>query len=145
MANSTIVPQRVRWGPVDGLPAGVRILDENEAEVDFMAWAALERELNQRLMPQLFSHAPAFGFETRDHHGKRDWLVQLVNPQSERFCDVWFGVNPDDGWAFDGLVHFGDSDPHVWQSYQRYSDGTYRRLPSFASSLDQFKYATKGS
>ncbi|UVO30312.1 hypothetical protein [Bradyrhizobium arachidis] len=142
-----IVPQRVRWGPVDGRPAGIRVLDEDEAEVDFIAWSALERELNQRLMPQLFSYTPAFRFEMRDHHGKTDGLVQLVNDQGDRFCDVWFGVNPGDGWAFDGLVQFGDpdADPLVWQSYQRYSDGTYRRLPSFASSLDQFKQATKGS
>ena len=91
-------------------------------------------------MPQLFSYTPAFRFEMRDHHGKTDWLVQPVNDQGDRFCNVWFCVN-DDGWAFDGLVHFGDSDadPYVWQSYQRYPDGTYRRPPSFASSLDQFK------
>jgi hypothetical protein len=147
MANTMIVPQRVRWGPLDDRPAGVLVLDESGAEIDFIAWTDLERELNQRLMPQLFAHPPALKFAKRDHHGKTDWLVQLINERGERFCDAWFGVNPDDGWAFDGMVHFGDPDaqPHVWQSYQRCSNGTYRRLPSWASSLDQFKQATKES
>lgn len=143
MPNTMIVSQKVRWGPVDGHPAGVCVLDESDAQVGFIAWTDLERELTQRVLPQLFAHPIFLRFEKCDHRGKAGWLVQLIDDNGDRFCDAWLGVNPDDGWAFDGLLHFGDpgAPPHVWQSYQRYSDGTYRRLPSLAASLDQFKQA----
>lgn len=136
-----IAPQKVIWGPRDGRDAGVRVIQEDGVEASFIPWSDLDRELRDRLMPQLFVDPSGFNFVTRDYHGKSNWLVQLINERGEWYCDVWFGVNPDNGWAVDGMVHFGETDdePHVWQSYQRYSDGTYRRLPSWVSSLDEFK------
>lgn len=54
----------------------------------------------------------------------------------EKFCSVWFGVDPDNGWGFDGLIRFGDPDAeaHVWQTYQRNSYGAYRRLSSLCAN-----------
>jgi hypothetical protein len=61
----------------------------------------LKAELERQL---LLVEAAPFTFETRDHHGKSHWLVQLFDKRGERHCDVWFGINPDAGWGFDGLV-----------------------------------------
>lgn len=133
-------PTLVRWGPPDGKPAGVSAWPEgDERQSVFCDWADFKRELETMLLPQLFAEPSGFHFHKRDHHGKADWLVWVVDARGDRYCDVWLGVNPEKGWSFDGLVHLGNAEttPHVWQSYQRYSDGTYRRLPSLVSSLDQ--------
>jgi hypothetical protein len=110
--------------------------DEN-----FISWTDLQAELQRQLLPQLFANPSGFKFETRDHHGKSQWLVQVFDDRGDWFCDVWFGNDPDNGWSFDGLVRLGDpvAAPHAWQTYQRYSDGTYRRLPSRSPNLDQFR------
>jgi len=131
MSDHAITPQTVRWGPSDGKPAGVNVFSTN-ADSYFIPWAALKKELDEQLKPQLFA-APSSGWTFED------WLVYVVDKNGNRYCDVWFGNNPDWGWAFDGMIRVGDSadkEPHVWQAYQRYSDGTYRRLISRMGSID---------
>jgi hypothetical protein len=80
----------------------------------------LQNELRRHLLPQLFANPAGFSFETRDYNGKIEWLVQV-------FQD-------------DGLVRVGDANnpPHAWQTYQRYSDGTYRRLESRVPTIDEY-------
>jgi hypothetical protein len=144
MQSDMIFAQKVRWGPTDGHPAGIRASDESNNTNSFVPWRDLENELRQQLMPQLFAQPSQFTFTLADYNGKSNWLVTLIDESGEKFCDVWFGINLDNGWAFDGMIHLGDPDaePRVWQSYQRYSDGTYRRLPSQVSSLDKFTNMT---
>jgi hypothetical protein len=139
-------PQQVRWGPTVGQTAG--ILTWNAADCTnekFIARPELKKELQVKLTPQLFADKSSFRFELLDHHGKADWLVQIFDIEG-KYCDVWFGVNPEKGWSFDGLVHFGQADvmPHIWQSYQRYSDGSYMRLPSLVRSLDEKNSPIRG-
>lgn len=136
--------ERIRWGPSDGLPAGIRILDEFGAERGFTPWEALKTELEIKLLPQIFADPSGFSFSTAEHRGKPDWLVQVVDAQKEPFCHVWFGPDPERNFAFDGLVRVGDPDapPSVWQTYQRYSDGSYQRLSATVPTLDQVKNQT---
>lgn len=136
-----VVPQKVRWGPSDARPAGILTWTEAGDPEHFVSWITLQKELDRQLLPQLFADPEGFRFETRDQHDKAHWLVQVIDDRGEWFCDVWFGNDPDDGWGFDGLVRLGDpvEAPHAWQTYQRYSDGTYRRLPSRCADLDQFR------
>lgn len=133
-----VLPQRVRWGPSDGRQAGIRVWDSVDIEQQFVPWSNLREELMRNLLPQLFANPEGVSFETRDYHGKKEWLVQLFQ-QCESYCDVWFGDDPGEGWKYDGMIHIGDAEnvPHVWQSYQRYSDGTYRRLQSLVATLDE--------
>jgi hypothetical protein len=133
-------PQKLRWGPSDGLAAGVRVFSDYGSECEFIPWSELKVELERQLMPQLFADPSGFTFETRDYEGKSQWRVQISDKAASRYCDVWFGHDPDSGWAFDGLLRFGDPDetPHVWQTYQRYSDATYRRCSSMSATLDEF-------
>jgi hypothetical protein len=132
------VPQLVRWNPVDGGAAGIRVVSRNDPSERFVPWTDLHMELS-RLLLQLFDNPAGFHFVLQDYHGKADWLMWIADETGERYCDVWMGVNPAAAWEWDGLVHFGDVDDEhqpVWQSYQRYSDGTYRCLPSTYHSLD---------
>ncbi len=104
-----------------------------------MPWSELKEELQNKLLSQLFAKPDGYSFATNDYHGKKDWLVRVVNDKGEVYCGVWFGDNPDAGWGFDGMVRVGDpSDaPHVWQTYQRCSDGSYRRLSSLVATIDE--------
>jgi hypothetical protein len=131
-------PQRVRWSDTSGSGPGIYALAENESVEEFIDWDTLHAELKEHLLPILFADPAGYDFVLADHHGKKNWLLFVIDKSGERYCSGWFGNAPDRGWAWDGLVRFGnadDSEP-VWQTYQRYSDGTYRRLPSKYRSLD---------
>ena len=134
-------PQNTRWGPPDGLAAGIRIFTQGSTLEEFRPWAKLKPELLTRLAPQAFIDPVGWTFELADFHGKKDWRVFVVDSAGTRLCNVWFGGDPVHAYAYDGLVRLGDPDtvpPTVWQTYRRYSDGTYRLLRS-VGALDRFK------
>jgi hypothetical protein len=139
--TSVLGPQTVRWRPSDGGPAGIYVWNEDKTEAPFIPWSDLQEDLQKKLLPQLFAKPQGYSFATNDYHGKKEWLVQIVNDKGEAYCDVWFGNNPDEGWGFDGMVRVGDSHPseapYVWQTYQRFSDGSYRRQPSPFATIDE--------
>jgi hypothetical protein len=135
------VPQTVRWGPSDGDPAGIRAFDSGESDYVFVPWSDLLPELERQLLRQLFADPRGYAFVLKDYHGKAEWLVQIVDARGEYYCDVWFGNDPENGWAFDGLVRVGvaDEESPVWQAYERYSDGAYRRVQSRSATIDEMK------
>ena len=139
--STPVVAQTVRWGPSDARAAGIRVWNDQGDEQDFIPWSELKDQLERFLMPQLFAAPTGYAFVTSDHNGKSDWLVQIVDSTGQWYCDVWFGNDPDAGWGFDGLVRVGEPHeaPHVWQVYQRYSDGTYRRLASLSPTIDAYR------
>ena len=123
-------PQKVRWGPVDDRPAGILI---DGPERVFVPWSSLKDEIEHKLLNQLGRHLPAHSRAVLcDFRDRKDWRVRVENAQGNRIADVWFGPDPDTKWAFDGLVRVGvaktDHVSEVWQVFQRYSDGSYRRL-----------------
>jgi hypothetical protein len=67
--NAT-VPLKVRWGPSDARPAGIRVWPDDSNDESFISWTDLQAELQRQLLPQLFANPSGFKFETRDHHGK---------------------------------------------------------------------------
>ena len=130
--------QLVRWGPSDGLPAGIKLTEKGRPREIFIAWSELKDELCSRLLPQLLASPEGFTFITAEHYGKQDWLVYLVNAKNQNVCFVWLGVNPAEGWKWDGLIRVGHLErAEVWQVYHRYSDGSYRRLKSQYRTLEQ--------
>jgi len=128
--------QRVRWGPSDGLPAGIKIIDP-DAPDSFLPWAVLSLELHSNLLPQLFRDPRGWRIVRRDFNGKKDWLVQIVNEANDCLCDVWFGECPPN-WIMEGFIKIGtaDSEPYVWQTYERFSDSSYRRRQALIPALD---------
>lgn len=139
----------VRWGPNDGLQAGVKItrmIDDTEVFVRFAPWQEYLIQLETNLMPQLFADPASFRFAVRDYHGKKDWLVRIQDNRNSDYCALWLGGDPDAGWAADGLVRVGDPNarPHTWQAYQQLSDGTFRCVFSLCGSLDEMRRARPG-
>src|SRR5207249_265310 len=52
------------------------------------------------------------------------------------FGHVWIGGDPDNGMTWDGLIRAGegevqDGTAKVWQLFERWSDGSYRRVKMF--------------
>lgn len=124
---STPEPQKTIWGPNDGKPPGISV--EGSSSNTFIPWEELKLEVEQRLLNQLGLHIPpnctvALG----SFRGRPSWLTPIVDREGNRLGEVWFGTDPDNDWARDGLVRAGDDTYVVWQVFQRYSDGTYRRI-----------------
>jgi hypothetical protein len=128
-------PQReiVSWMPKGdrGVP-GIRVSDKEEHPESFIPWEALRKELKDGLLPRLARNPSNFDFVERDYYANKDWVVTIVDANGKEICWVWLGLNPDKG-EFDGLVRIGgDKIPHVWATFQRFSDGNYRRVSASA-------------
>jgi len=125
-------PQKVKWGPNDGLPAGISI---DHKKGSFVPWRKLQPQIESCLLVQ------AGRFIPRDCHvkigdlfGRQNWIVSIFSKAHVELGRIWFGVNPDQDWKFDGLIRIGSVQTiysaEVWEVYQRYSDCTYRLLHS---------------
>jgi hypothetical protein len=139
--DQEIVPQRVYWGRNAGLPAGIRVCDEGSNVYRFVIWSELKAQLEQLLLPQLLADSRGFTVDVIDYYDKKDWLVRVFDPAGKPYCALWFGPDPDKGWHVDGLVRAGvaDRSPAAAMTYQRLSDGSYRRIGGSATSLDETK------
>ena len=141
--SERIIAQQVRWLPSQDGKTRLGLFSADDASGSFLSKKAAEKELATTLLPQLFADPRGWEFAVHDFNGKKDWIIWVVDKKGERYCDLWLGNNPDAGWAWDGLIRVGDADaePHVWQAYERYSDGEYRRVFSLCRSIDQFRNA----
>ena|SRR5947209_5823163 len=139
VAGAKVVPQLVLWAPSDRDGSRLRVFTTENVEERWIGSDELKAELNENLLPQMFAkNSGEYSFAISDYHGKKDWLMFVVDDRGQQICDVWLGKDPEKGWEWDGMVRVGDGDhePYVWQVYQRYSDGTYRRLRSKYRSID---------
>jgi len=143
----TAMAQKVAWGVPHGRGAGIIIDDRS-----FIPWERLKPEIDRWLLPQVQT---ATGLnlpvgsraEVASPPGKPPgWFVELRSPEPDnvKLGHMWFGKDPDRGWIEDGSVRVGDaagsrSPGHsiVWQTYTRYSDGTYRRIETPRRSTPQ--------
>lgn len=130
-------PQKVMWGVPHGRGAGIIINDKS-----FIPWKRLKPEVDRLLIPQVQTSEGlplpvGSRAEVASLHNKEDWIVELRSPESENVLlgRIWFGKDPARSWREDGNVRVGaaprsTSPGHfiIWQTYTRYSDGTYRRI-----------------
>lgn len=119
--------QKIRWGPVDGLPAGFKIRGGS-----FIPWKRLAPEIEVKLLRQVLEVPPESKVVLLDFAGKPDWLVRILGADGSVIGGIWAGPNPEiDGALWDGFIRVGKSfrPPVIWGVFQRWSDGTYRRLP----------------
>jgi hypothetical protein len=130
--------QRVSWIS-EGNRIGMNVWDDKgERGQSFIPWPELNVELQAKLMPLLFKDPSGYRFEAQDYRGKRMHVVKILDPEGKAFGWLWLGSNPDNGWEFDGLVRVGGENrlQKVWQTYQRFSDGSYRRNKSAFGNLE---------
>ena len=125
-------PELVRWGPVDGKPPGIAL--EGDRQQTFLPWRRLKPEVEKMLLPQVRRVPIDSSVAVHDLGKRKAWIVNVLGPDSREVGSLWFGTDPDANWRWDGLVRLGDSQRRfaaesvVWQIFQRYSDGSYRRV-----------------
>jgi hypothetical protein len=124
---------------LDHRPPGLRVWNVERGNREwFIEWPRLETELRTKLLPQLLKDPSGFRVIVKSYHGKAHWLARLVDRHGVEHCALWFGVDPETNWNFDGLIRAGSWSPlATWQTYQRYSDGSYRRLPSRYDGVEE--------
>jgi hypothetical protein len=63
--------------------------------------------------------------------------MKIVDSHGKGFCHVWIGLSPDKGGE-DYLVNLGGDKkrPYIWQAWQRFSGGFYRRVSSAYATLE---------
>lgn len=122
----TLEPQEVDWVPYDEITGtGLRILGSDE----FIPWQDLKEDLEQNVLTQVRNIPPGSTLELADLGEQQNWIIQVIGPSGEVVAHVWIGNDPLDGWDFDGLIRVGSHMPpnEVWATFQRYSDGSYRK------------------
>jgi len=123
--NAVTVPELVRWGPLDGRKAGICI----DGCKKFIPWPEFREEINQRLLPQVGKVRANSKAVLQDYAGRRDWIVRVISATDKEIVHIWFGGDPENNWSHDGLIRIGTPNPlEVFGTYQRYSDGSYRKL-----------------
>ena len=118
--------QLVRWGPVDGREPGIQVTSGDENL--FIPWIELSQEINERLIPQVEYLNGFYNVAVNDFGKKKNWIVKVSTTSGEEVAHIWFGPDPGKLWKYDGLVRVGlpGSPAVVWQTFQRYADGSYR-------------------
>lgn len=122
------MPQLVRWAPNRGGEVGVDILTDPP---EFIPWNLIREEVIQALLPQVRNIDLGFTVSLLQFRGRSNWIMAVFDANKREVANIWFGTDPTNQWAHDGLVRIGpveESIARVWQTFQRYSDGTYRRI-----------------
>jgi len=125
ITESLVHSQSLSWGPDQGKEAGA-CLDECS---NFVPWSEFRSELERLVLPltpNLPSHAST---NLGSLSGQNARVIQVTDQAGNVVGNVWVGVNPAADWRFDGLLRVGSANnpPKVWASFERLSNGSYRR------------------
>lgn len=130
--------QRVKWD--SGAQPGMEYWDEKGigGGVTFVPWADLNPQLRANLLPSLFKFSSSYRFAAQAFGDKENLVIKILDQDAKGVAWLWLGGNPENGWEFDGLVRVGGDHraEKVWQVYQRFSDGSYRRLKSTFANVE---------
>jgi hypothetical protein len=118
--------QEVDWVPADPV-RGTGVCIDRCAE--FISWDIVQDEIKAKVLPQISHIPPGSSLQLLDSRGRRNWVIQVNAPDGAAIAHLWIGNNPASSWSYDGLVHVGSpkAPVNVWGSFQRYSNGVYRR------------------
>lgn len=124
-----IVPQRVSWKPDLEGESGIEIKSHPGG---FIEWTHLKAEIESKLLPSVRNLPPNCTISRGQFRGRENWIIRVFDKMGSELANIWFGGEPENGWRYDGLVRIGPAqkspDFAVWQTWQRYSDGSYRRI-----------------
>lgn len=136
------VSQKVIW-QASGEDKTTGMIVESEEGVEFISWEDLKPELLNNLLTQLgrvLGNRP-YTIEMNEFHGRKNWVINILDEKKNDVGSVWLGGDPYRGWKWDGNVRVGKAKDEdsvvVWQIFERYSDGSYRRLEALDRPEDR--------
>jgi hypothetical protein len=110
----------------------VKVLETGQ----YIQWRELKLQIADQILPHVELQADR-SVEVKDLvvGGRKhaNWVVAIVTPDGRAVANIWFGVDPLDGYAFDGLVRVGvpaiktpRRSPVVWETFQYDSNDEYQ-------------------
>lgn len=125
LTGDSIRHQSLSWGPDHGRDVGACI----DGCRTFLPWSELRQELEHVVFPLTRNLPPDASARLASLGGEKDKVIQVTDRTGNVLANVWVGVNPAADWKFDGVLRVGSatSPTRVWASFERLSNGTYRR------------------
>jgi hypothetical protein len=132
---TVVEAQEAWWNPADPKNPVVSLIGRGSKKSAVVPWSSLKGEIETRLLPQVQRVPRNSTVGLRDADGQANKIIAVVSPTRDEIAHVWFGFDPKKNWLADGLVRVGvsgtgsdrDSATTVWETFERYSDGSYRR------------------
>jgi len=125
-------PELVHWWPNHEDKGPGVIVEEKDGPAEFISWTELKPEIEKMLLPQVRVLPLGCTVELGNLGDRPNWVMKVLAQDGSEAAHVWLGNNADKSWKWDGLVRVGEPNKpdgeRVWQTFQRYSDGTYRRI-----------------
>jgi hypothetical protein len=117
--------QSLSWGPDQGKDPGACL----DGCATFLPWAEFRSEIEKLVLPMTSHLPPNTSTQLAALAGQKARVIQVTDQTGTVVGNVWVGVNPAADWRFDGLLRVGSagSPPQVWASFERLSNGSYRR------------------
>jgi hypothetical protein len=96
---------------------------------NFVTWSEFRSELEKLVLPLTPNLPPNTSTQLASLGGQKARVIQVTDAAGNVVANVWVGVNPKADWRFDGLLRVGspNSPPKVWATFERLSNGSYRR------------------
>lgn len=120
---------KVRWAPVDACRPGIKFIAADSGVESLVPWFELQDEIRNKLLTQVDQTPEVYSLELNTFKGKQNWRIRISDESNRIVGHIWFGPDPENDWKHDGLVRVGS--PHgkdVWQTFERYTNGTYVRI-----------------
>lgn len=113
------------WGPDHGRDAGACL----DGCSSFIPWSELRDEIERSVLPMTPNLRTGAAARLASLGGVKDKIIQVTDANGNVLGNIWIGVDPASNWRFDGIVRVGanTNPPQVWASFDRLSNGTYRR------------------
>lgn len=113
------------WGPDHGRDAGACI----DGCSSFIPWSELRGEIERSVFPLTPNLPTGVTATLASLGGVKNKVIQVTDANGIVLGNAWIGVDPASNWRFDGILRVGanTNPPQVWASFERLSNGTYRK------------------
>jgi hypothetical protein len=107
ITSTTVEPQEAWWDPRDPNKPVASAIGVKSQTAATIPWRVLKREIEIELLAQV-ARAPKNGsVELRDAADQPNKLIVVLDADKRDVAHVWYGFDPNNGWANDGRIRIG--------------------------------------